>query len=58
MYTRVAAGAYRIVVREYDARKANRLESDAVELMLRDDEEVTLWIRWQEGQIVLSTARC
>ena len=58
VYIWVAAGTYRMVVREYDARKPSRLESNPVELTLRDDEEVTLWVRLQGGQIVLSTAWC
>ena len=54
VYTRVRSGAYRIIVREYDARKPNRLESNALEITLQDDQQITLVVAFQNGQITLA----
>jgi hypothetical protein len=54
VYTRLEAGVYRIVLREYDASKPNRIESNTLYINIRDDEQIAIRASLQEGQLILS----
>src|SRR5262245_56332143 len=41
VYSRLQAGVYSVVVREHDVSKPDRLESNTLEIQIRDDEQIT-----------------
>jgi hypothetical protein len=41
IYVRLKAGGYRIILREYDARKADRMESNTLLIEIQYDEQMT-----------------
>jgi hypothetical protein len=43
IYTRVPSGNYRLVFREFDQHKPDRLESNVLEFNLGEDEQITIW---------------
>lgn len=43
VYTRVASGHYRLVFKEFDQHKKNRLESNVLEFDLGEAEQITIW---------------
>lgn len=53
VYTRVPAGEYRVIVREYDHRKADRLETNQLNLSIADEEQITLRVSRRNGKLCL-----
>jgi hypothetical protein len=43
VYTRVPSGNYRLLFREFDQHKPNRLESNVFEFSLGEGEQITIW---------------
>jgi hypothetical protein len=43
VYTRVPSGNYRLVFREFDQHKPDRLESNVLEFNLGEGEQITIW---------------
>lgn len=57
VYSRVEAGVYTVVVLESEVRKANRLESNTLEIQIKDDEQVVIRASWREGRLFLEVER-
>jgi len=54
VYSRLQAGVYSVVVREHDVRKPDRLESNTLEIQIRDDEQITIRVSLRDGRILLA----
>jgi hypothetical protein len=54
IYVRLKAGGYRIVLREYDAWKPDRMESNTLSIEIHHDEQIMIRASLREGQLVLS----
>ncbi|MBW4534026.1 MAG: hypothetical protein KME09_08810 [Pleurocapsa minor HA4230-MV1] len=54
IYVRLKAGGYRIILREYDARKADRMESNTLPIEIDYDEQILIRASLRDGQLVLS----
>jgi hypothetical protein len=54
VYSRLPAGVYSVVVREHDPRKPDRIESNTIEIRIRDDEQITIRVSLREGRILLA----
>ena len=56
VYTRLPAGTHTIVVREYDVKKPDRLQSNTLQIPLQDDEQITIHATLRDGQIILTSS--
>jgi hypothetical protein len=56
IYTRVAAGSYRVVVRDANQNKSDRAESNTVLLEVADEAHVHLSLSIKRNSLVLSHA--
>ena len=54
IYTRIPAGTHEIVIREFDHRKTDRLESNKINLELHEGDEVLLWASLDRENLILS----
>jgi hypothetical protein len=54
IYVRLKAGGYRIILREYDARKVDRMESNTLLIEIQYDEQILIRASLRDGQLVLS----
>lgn len=54
IYTRVPAGTHSIVVRDYDARKVNRMESNTLQVNVDKDEKITIWVSSRESGLFIT----
>jgi hypothetical protein len=54
VYTQLSAGVYSVVVREYDVGKVDRMESNTLQLHIRDDERVLVRVALLNGRILLA----
>jgi len=54
VYSRLRAGAYSVVVRENDTKKVGRLESNTLEIQIRDGEQIVVRVSLRDGRIVLA----
>jgi hypothetical protein len=54
IYVRLKAGVYSIVLREYDARKPNRIESNMLHIEIHDNELIKIRVSLQDEQLILS----
>jgi hypothetical protein len=43
-----------VIVREHDARKADQLESNTLEVEIRDDEQIVIRASLRDGRILLA----
>ena len=56
VYDRFAAGTHTVVVREFNVKTANRLESNKLEFELRDEQKITILATLRNGCILLRFA--
>jgi hypothetical protein len=53
VYCRLQAGVHRVVLREKDVRKLDRLESNTIEVEIHDDEQIAIRASLQNGELFL-----
>lgn len=51
--TKVEAGNYRIVIREFEVNKINRLESNTLNITLKDEEKIVIRASFFDNQLKL-----
>jgi hypothetical protein len=54
VYSRLQGGVCTVVVREPDARKPDRLESNRLEIQIGDDEQIIIRASLRDGHILLT----
>lgn len=53
VYVRIETGVHRIVLREYEVKKPNRMESNTLYIEIQDDELITIQASLKESQLTL-----
>jgi hypothetical protein len=53
VYVRLKAGVYSVILREYDARKPDRMESNILHVQIHDNEQITIRASLLDGQLIL-----
>jgi hypothetical protein len=53
VYVRLKAGVYSVILREYDARKPDRMESNILHVKIHDNEQITIRASLLDGQLIL-----
>ncbi|OCQ91952.1 hypothetical protein BCD64_26220 [Nostoc sp. MBR 210] len=54
IYVRLKAGVYTVVLREYDAMKPDRRESNVLNIDIHDNEQIIICASLRDGQLILS----
>jgi hypothetical protein len=53
VYVRLKAGVYSLILREYDARKSDRIESNILHVNIRDNEKITIRASLLDEKLIL-----
>jgi len=54
IYMRFKAGVYRIVLREHNVKKLNRIESNTLHVEIQEDKQMTIQASLRQGKLILS----
>jgi hypothetical protein len=54
IYVRLKAGVHRVVLREYEVTKPDRMESNTLYIEIHDNEQIAIRASLQDGQLMLS----